>query len=151
MYLLFQVSFSEVSVRLNDLKYTTGKTFLSLFSLQHPSNQGTGGEQVSTVCVMMFSGWNIDVLRKYWLGKMFSYKPQCGSQCESSLSVLPDSCACRPRRLTEDSLPSVCACWSSRWQEDVVRGTGLSAVPQDGNNAGRKLSCRWRPFTVLSL
>lgn len=32
-----------------------------------------------------------------------------------------------------------------------MRGTGLSAILQNGNNAGRKVSCGGRPLTVLSL
>lgn len=67
------------------------------------------------------------------------------------LSALPDTAVSRPGRFTHESSPSLWVCRSARRQEDVVRSAGLSAIPHDGNDAGRELSCRWRLFALLSL
>lgn len=56
-----------------------------------------------------------------------------------------------PRGLALQPLPAAGAGRSPGRQQDVVRGAGLPAVLQDGDDAGRGRGCARRPLAVLPL
>lgn len=66
-----------------------------------------------------------------------------------SLSLLP--AAPGPVGFTQESFSPVCVCRAAGRQKDVVRGTRLSAVLQNGHDAGREMGSRWSPFSLLPL